>query len=328
MSDGQRFDISQFGDEIKRILVVAAHPDDLETTSGGTLALLIGRGIEVALLLGTDGDIGTHDLSFTGRRWPRCAGRRRWRARPRWGSRTCSSSAITTGSWSPTWRCAPRWRTSIVAGSPTRFLPSTRPGAGRRIPTTSRPARAAVDAYMPSKMELYHPEQLGNGVRVADVKRFFFFGGSNRRGRDHDRHLKRLADESWRPPAATSASSARRKRHWNGWPRGTTRRGSAAGWRTPRRFIRCRCGEAGRRTTDEGRKRRQTRGVTSGVIRLRRSMMLFRFRQLPQQLDCMWQHRRNRLQVLHRLLRAARQVDDQRAAADAGDAPAEHRVRS
>ena len=65
MSDEQRFDVSQFGAEIKRLLVFAAHPDDLETTSGGTLALLIDRGIEVALLLGTDGDIGTHDLSFT-----------------------------------------------------------------------------------------------------------------------------------------------------------------------------------------------------------------------------------------------------------------------
>ena len=39
MSDEQRFAASQFGDEIRRILVVAAHPDDLETTSGGTLAL-------------------------------------------------------------------------------------------------------------------------------------------------------------------------------------------------------------------------------------------------------------------------------------------------
>ena len=31
-------------------------------------------------------------------------------------------------------------------------------------------------------MELYHPEQLVEGVKVADVKRFFFFGGSNRAG--------------------------------------------------------------------------------------------------------------------------------------------------
>ena len=44
MSDEQRFNTSQFGDEVKRLLVVAAHPDDLETTSGGTLALLIDAG--------------------------------------------------------------------------------------------------------------------------------------------------------------------------------------------------------------------------------------------------------------------------------------------
>ena len=64
MSDEQRFAASQFGDEIRRPLVVAAHPDDLETTSGGTLALLIERGVAVALL-GTDGDISTHDPAFT-----------------------------------------------------------------------------------------------------------------------------------------------------------------------------------------------------------------------------------------------------------------------
>ena len=59
-----RFDIGQFGPEVKRVLVVAAHPDDLETACGGTMALLISQGIEVSLLLGTDGDIGTHDLSL------------------------------------------------------------------------------------------------------------------------------------------------------------------------------------------------------------------------------------------------------------------------
>jgi len=64
-ADEPRFDISQFGPDIHRILVVAAHPDDLETTCGGTLALLIDTGVEVALLLATDGDIGTHDVSYT-----------------------------------------------------------------------------------------------------------------------------------------------------------------------------------------------------------------------------------------------------------------------
>ena len=62
---GRRFDVSQFSDEVKRILVVAAHPDDLETTCGGTLALLLEQRVVVALLLCTDGDIGTHDSAYT-----------------------------------------------------------------------------------------------------------------------------------------------------------------------------------------------------------------------------------------------------------------------
>jgi LmbE family N-acetylglucosaminyl deacetylase len=53
---------------------------------------------------------------------------------------------------------------------------------GQAHPDHTAAGRAAVDAYMPSKMELYRPEQLANGVQVAQVKRFYFFGGSNREG--------------------------------------------------------------------------------------------------------------------------------------------------
>ena len=54
--------------------------------------------------------------------------------------------------------------------------------AGQAHPDHTAAGRAAVDAYMPSKMELYHPEQLVDGAKVADVKRIFFFGGSDRAG--------------------------------------------------------------------------------------------------------------------------------------------------
>ena len=86
-----RFGIAQFGKigpegDIRRLLVVAAHPDDLETTCGGTLALLADAAVEIALLLCTDGDIGTHDLAYTRESaWRPYAARKRWRARGRWG---------------------------------------------------------------------------------------------------------------------------------------------------------------------------------------------------------------------------------------------------
>ena len=36
-------------------------------------------------------------------------------------------------------------------------------------------ARAAIDAFMPAKMGLYHPEHLSGGVQLSRVKHIFFF---------------------------------------------------------------------------------------------------------------------------------------------------------
>lgn len=45
----------------RSILAIAAHPDDIESWAGGTLALAIDRGAEVRLLLVTSGDKGSSD---------------------------------------------------------------------------------------------------------------------------------------------------------------------------------------------------------------------------------------------------------------------------
>jgi LmbE family N-acetylglucosaminyl deacetylase len=182
MSDEQRFAVSQFGAEVRRILVVAAHPDDLETTSGGTLALLIARGVEVALLLGTDGDIGTHDLSFT--RETLAAVRRQETLA---GARALGIDDVFFLGHHDGELVADLALRAEVAHIYRRWQPDTvftfdPAWGGQAHPDHTAAGRAAVDAYMPSKMELYHPEQLGVGVKVADVKRFFFFGGSNRAG--------------------------------------------------------------------------------------------------------------------------------------------------
>ncbi len=182
MSEEKRFDVSQFGSEIKRILVVAAHPDDLETTSGGTLALLIEHGIEVALLLGTDGDIGTHDASFT--RESLAAVRRQETLA---GAASLGIKEVFFLGRHDGELVADLALRAEIALAYRRWQPDTiftfdPAWGGQAHPDHTAAGRAAVDAYMPSKMELYHPEQLVEGVKVADVKRFFFFGGSNRAG--------------------------------------------------------------------------------------------------------------------------------------------------
>jgi LmbE family N-acetylglucosaminyl deacetylase len=49
--------------EIRRILVTGAHPDDVDFSAAGTIALWTDAGIEVIYCIVTDGDAGGHDQS-------------------------------------------------------------------------------------------------------------------------------------------------------------------------------------------------------------------------------------------------------------------------
>jgi LmbE family N-acetylglucosaminyl deacetylase len=49
--------------EIQRILVINAHPDDVDFSSAGTIAVWTDAGIEVTYCIVTDGDAGGHDES-------------------------------------------------------------------------------------------------------------------------------------------------------------------------------------------------------------------------------------------------------------------------
>ncbi|HFC11258.1 MAG TPA: hypothetical protein ENJ56_00335, partial [Anaerolineae bacterium] len=51
-------------DKTERLIVVAAHPDDLETQVAGTLIQLIARGVVVFSVNATLGNIGSHDPAF------------------------------------------------------------------------------------------------------------------------------------------------------------------------------------------------------------------------------------------------------------------------
>ncbi len=182
MTDEERFTIRQFGDEVRHVLVVAAHPDDLETACGGTMLLLIQAGVAVSLLLCTDGDIGTHDPAFT--RATLAAARRRETLA---AAEIIGLNDVIFLGHPDGELVADLTLRAEVAAAYRRLQPDTvftfDPfWPGQAHPDHTAAGRAAVDAYMPSKMELYHPEQLVAGVKVADVKRFFFFGGSNREG--------------------------------------------------------------------------------------------------------------------------------------------------
>jgi len=182
MGDERRFDIGQFHAEVQRVMVVAAHPDDLETTCGGTLTLLVQQEVELVLLLATDGDIGTHDAAHTRATLAAVRREETLEAAKLLGLKEVVFLGHHDGEL-----VAGLDLRAEVALAYRRFQPDTiftfdPSWGGQAHPDHTAAGRAAVDAYMPSKMELYHPEQLGNGTKVADVKRFYFFGGSTREG--------------------------------------------------------------------------------------------------------------------------------------------------
>ena len=163
-------------DDVQRLIVVAAHPDDLETICGGTIARLAQRGVTVFSVNCTLGDIGTQDSSATR---PALATTRLVEA---------EEAAATLGIqrvWSLGHhdgelvadlelraQIAREYRATqadtLVTFDP--FWP------GQVHPDHRAAGQAALDAYMPSKMPLYRPEQLRDpGASLGCIQRVFLF---------------------------------------------------------------------------------------------------------------------------------------------------------
>ncbi len=161
-------------DEVRRAIVVCAHADDLETMCGGTIARLTERGVEVYELICTLGDLGSHDLSLSRERLAEMRGQEAEEAGQVLGLREVVTLGYHDGELEPSLKLREQ-----VAGYYRKWQPDTLftfdPWWPGQIHPDHRGAgMAALDAYMPSKMEFYHPEQLEE-CQVANLQRVFFF---------------------------------------------------------------------------------------------------------------------------------------------------------
>lgn len=162
--------------DIKRAVVVCAHADDMETMMGGTAWLLNQQGVVLHELICTRGDLGTHDPKYT--RESLAAARREEAKR---GGEILGFSEVVTldyhdGELEPSLelraiiaRYYRMWQSEALF----TFDPSW---AGQIHADHRAVGRAALDALMPSRMELYHPEHLGDGVGVGITSKVFLFG--------------------------------------------------------------------------------------------------------------------------------------------------------
>lgn len=161
--------------EVKRVVVMAAHPDDLETMCGGTIAQLIAGGVEVISVNCTLGDIGTQnpvvprsDLASTRLEEAKTAAHIL-------GIKQVINLGHHDGELVPdlTLRAqvAQMYR-QTQADTVFTFDPYN---ISQRHPDHRAVGIAAIDAGIPAQMPLYHPEQLQEGTAVSQVKRIFFF---------------------------------------------------------------------------------------------------------------------------------------------------------
>ena len=162
--------------DVQRLIVVAAHPDDLETICGGTVALLARRGVKIFSVNCTLGDIGTQDAATTR---PAVATTRLLEAEE--AARILGIEQVhSLGHHDGELVADLELRAQIA-----RFYRITQADtlftfdpfwAGQVHPDHRAAGQAALDAYMPSKMPLYRPEQLREpGAGLGVLQRVFLF---------------------------------------------------------------------------------------------------------------------------------------------------------
>ncbi len=162
--------------EVRRLVFVAAHPDDLETIASGTIYQLIQRGVEVIEVLCTDGNIGTQDTQKFTRRSLATTRRKETRAAAKFlGIKEVVFLGYDDGELEPS--LAVR---AALAKQYRIFQPDTLMSFDPDVqghPDHRAAGRAAVDARIPASMPFYHPEQLKNGLKPSNIRQTYLFGG-------------------------------------------------------------------------------------------------------------------------------------------------------
>ncbi len=163
-------------EDVQRLIVVAAHPDDLETICGGTISMLAQRGVKIFSVNCTLGDIGARDGNISR---PALAVTRLEETEE--AARILGvEQTFTLGHPDGELVASLELRAQIArlyrhTGADTlcTFDPFW---AGQVHPDHRAAGQAALDAYMPAKMPLYRPQQLTEpGACLGCLERVFLF---------------------------------------------------------------------------------------------------------------------------------------------------------
>jgi LmbE family N-acetylglucosaminyl deacetylase len=178
-------DDSELLPEQRRVLLVAAHPDDPEFSSGGTVARWVRAGIEVIYVVATSGDKGTPDKSMTGDRLSRQREEEQRAAAARLGVNEVVFLRFPDGEMMPD---------LALRGAVTRVIRQYKPYAVMthdpltlfynnefvNHPDHRAIGQATVDAIYPTARDpLQFNEQIREGLEPHKVKEIYIFGTEN-----------------------------------------------------------------------------------------------------------------------------------------------------
>ncbi|MCB0178175.1 MAG: PIG-L family deacetylase [Anaerolineae bacterium] len=163
-------------DEVKRLIVIAAHADDLETMCGGTIAKLAGRGVTIFSVNCTLGDIGVQTKDML--RWTLAATRiaEAEAAAEILGIEQTYNLGQPDGELVASLELRAQIARLYRLTQADSLLTFDPYWSGQAHPDHRAAGQAALDAYMPSKMPLYRPEQLNEtGADLGRIERVFLF---------------------------------------------------------------------------------------------------------------------------------------------------------
>lgn len=162
--------------EVRRVVVVAAHPDDLECCCAGTLVQLMRRGVEVFSVNCTLGDIGAQEGDIVRPALAATRLRETEDAARLLGLAGTANLGHHDGELMPDLELrAQIARIYRVTQADTLFTFDPH-WVGQIHPDHRAAGQAALDAYMPAKMPLYRPEQLREaGAGLCKLQRALLF---------------------------------------------------------------------------------------------------------------------------------------------------------
>jgi len=169
-------------EEHRRVLLVAAHPDDPEFSSGGTVAMWVRAGLEVIYVVATSGDKGTPDRTVTNDALSQRREEEQRGAAARLGVTTVEFLRFPDGEMLPNLE---------LRGAVTRMIRKYRPYAVMthdpltlfynnefiNHPDHRAIGQATVDAIYPTARDpLQFNEQIKEGLEPHKVKEIYIFG--------------------------------------------------------------------------------------------------------------------------------------------------------